>query len=126
MNAVPHCRVYVLYRHPLFAQGVRNLLEGHDGVSVVGFGDDLGRASLALRDARPDVILVEESLDCSELWTFLEAAGCTRIVTVSMSHTHATVYDPHRTSASSVSDLVDAILGRADSLPVSVGRNEHR
>ena len=124
-DAVPPCRVFVLYRHPLFAQGVRGTLQGQGGLAVVGFEDDVARATAAVRELRPDVILVEESLDFSEPWAFLEAAGTSRIVTASLSHTHATVYDPHRAAASGVSDLVGAILGRVEILPVAAGHDQH-
>lgn len=126
MSEATPCRTYILYRHALFAQGVRSMLEQRRDVKIVGLANDLAKAATAVRSAQPDVILVEESLDCREIWPFLEAAGAIRIVTVSLSHTDATVYDPRRAPAASPSDLVEAILGRPDRTPTPVAHDEHR
>lgn len=115
-----------MYRHALFAQGVRSMIERESGVQIVGMENDLTRAAVAVRTLQPEVILVEETMDLGEAWAFLEATAACRFVTVSLSHAHATVYDRRRTGAASPSDLVEAILGtRVDPPPVPVGHAKH-
>jgi hypothetical protein len=105
------CRTYILYRHALFAHGVRSLLEQALSVQVVGMESDMGEARKALRTLRPEVILVEESGEPGETWPLFELAAAGRIVTFSINHAYATVYDHHRSLATEPADLVQAIRG---------------
>jgi len=111
MNSTSPCRTYIVYRNALFAQGVRSVLERESGVQIVGMEDDLTRATTALRALQPDVILVEEPMNHVVTWPFLEAATASRIVTFSLTHAYATVYDPHRMAATEPADLLKAIQG---------------
>jgi DNA-binding NarL/FixJ family response regulator len=105
------CRTYIVYRNALFAQGVRSVLERESGVQIVGMENDLTRAAAALRDLQPEVILVEEPMESGVPWHFLEWTMASRIVTFSLDHAFATVYDPRRTAAGNPADLVKAIQG---------------
>lgn len=111
MKAPSPCRAYIVYHHGLFAQAVRSLLEKERGVAIVGMESDVARAKMAVRTLRPEVILVEEPVDHALIWPCLEAAGATRIVTLSLQHVHATVYDTRRTEAGDPLDLIKAIQG---------------
>jgi chemotaxis response regulator CheB len=63
MSAIPSCRIYIVYRHALFAQGVRSVLESQPAVRIVGMDDDVARATSAIGAEQPDVILLEEPED---------------------------------------------------------------
>jgi hypothetical protein len=111
MTTASPCRTYIVYRNALFAQGVRSVLERESGVKIVGMENDLTRATVALRALQPEVILLEESIESGVPWHFLEWAMASRIVTFSLDHAYATVYDPRRTAAGNPADLVKAIQG---------------
>jgi DNA-binding NarL/FixJ family response regulator len=107
-----------VYRHELFAQGVRSALERESGVQIVGMENDVARAARAVRALRPEVILVEEPTESGVAWPILEWAAASRIVTFSMQHAYATVYHPHRTAAGDPVDLIRAIQeARAGEMP---------
>jgi hypothetical protein len=99
MNVPSPCRTYIVYRHELFAQGVRGVLAQQGGVKIVGMESDMARATRAVHALRPEVILVEEPTESGVAWPFLKWAAASRIVTLSLQHAHATVYHPHRTAA---------------------------
>jgi DNA-binding NarL/FixJ family response regulator len=111
MNAPSPCRAYIVYHNGLFAQAVRSLLEKERGVAIVGMESDVTRAKMAVRTLRPDVILVEEPVDHALIWPCLEAAGASRIVTFSLGHVYATVFDTRRTEAGNPLDLIKAVQG---------------
>ena len=111
MNSTSPCRTYIVYCNALFAQGVRSVLERESAVQIVGMENDMAKASKAVRALHPDVILMEEPIDTGVSWPFLEWAAASRIVTFSLNHAYATVYDPHRTAAGDPADLVRAIQG---------------
>jgi DNA-binding NarL/FixJ family response regulator len=114
MTAASPCRTYIVYRNALFAQGVRSVLERESGVQIVGMENDLTRATTALRALQPEVILMEEPTESGVTWPFLECAKASRIVTFSLNHAHATVYDPYRTAVGDPADLVRAIQGAGE------------
>ena len=124
MSAEFSSRIYIVYRHALFAQGVRSVLERDSAVRIVGMDDDVARATTAIAAAQPDVILVEEPEDRGATWRFLDAAAASRIVTLSLEHAYATVYDQRRAAATDASDLVRAIRGGAASPATPAPRSE--
>ena len=111
MHSTPPCRTYIMYRNELFGQAVRSLLERDGGVSIVGMESDLTQARRDVRKLRPEVILVEEPMDHGMIWPCVEAAGTRRIVTLSLEHVYATVYDFLRTSATDPAGLAKTIQG---------------
>ena len=111
-SAVDSCRVYIVYRHELFAQGLRSVLSRESAVQIVGMENHVARAVQAVQALHPDVLLIEEAAGCEITWPFLEAAVDSRIVTFSLHHVYATVYDHHRMAATEPAELVKAILER--------------
>ncbi len=111
MDTASPCRTYIIYRHALFAEGVRSMLERESGVQIVGMENEMTRATKAVRDLRPEVILVEEPTESGVAWPFLEWATESRVVTFSLNHPYATAYNPRRTAAGEPLDLVKAIQG---------------
>jgi DNA-binding NarL/FixJ family response regulator len=114
MAAASPCRTYIVYHHGLFAQGVRSVLEERRGVQIVGMESDVAKALKAVRSLRPEVIIVEQSAGKHRpmrLGAFLYSAGAGRVVTLSLNHDFATVYDRRRVAATDPADLVKAIRG---------------
>ena len=109
--AASPCRTYIVYQHALFAQGVLSVLEKQNGVQIVGMESDVGKALKAVRSLRPEVLLVEEPTKENAQWPLLQLAAAGRVVTLSLDHGFATVYDQHRIPASDPAELVKAILG---------------
>ena len=115
------CRAYIVYHHALFAQGVRSVLEAQEGVQVVGMESNVGKALKAVRSLRPEVVLVEESSANKVHWPLLQLATTGRVVTLSLDHAFATVYDQHRMPISDPVSLANAIRGNREWRP-SAGR----
>lgn len=111
MTAISPCRTYIVYHHGLFAQGVRSVLDKQSGVQIVGMESNAARALKAVRSLRPEVILVEEPTDKDARWPFIQLAAAGRVVTLSLEHAYATVYDQHRILATDPAELVKAIRG---------------
>ena len=105
------CRTYIVYRHGLFAQGLRRVLEKQGGVQIVGMETNVPKALKAVRYLRPESILVEESTQKDARWPFFQFAAAGRVITLSLEHAFATVHDQHRVRASDPADLVKAIRG---------------
>jgi DNA-binding NarL/FixJ family response regulator len=114
MTALSPCRTYIVYHHGLFAQGVRSVLETRRAVQIVGMESDVGKALKAVQTLKPEVIIVEESTGKHQrmrLGAFLNGSTGGRVVTLSLDHEFATVYDRHRMDANDPADLVRAIRG---------------
>jgi chemotaxis response regulator CheB len=114
MAAASPCRTYIVYHHGLFAQGVRSVLETQRGVQIVGMGSDVVKALKAVESLKPEVIIVEECTGKHQrmrLGAFLNGSTGGRVVTLSLDHEFATVYDRHRVAANDPADLVKAIQG---------------
>jgi DNA-binding NarL/FixJ family response regulator len=110
----PPCRTYIVYHHGLFAQGVRSILEDGRAVKIVGMECDLTKALKAVHSLHPEVIIVEESTGKHQpmrLGAFLHSAGSGRVVTLSLEHAFATVFQRSRVVATGPADLVMAIKG---------------
>ena len=114
ISADSPCRTYIVYRHGLFAQGVRSILEERHTVKIVGMESDVARALKAVRSLQPEVVIVERSAQNRQhmrLGAFLHSASAGRVVTLSLDHGFATVYDRRRVTATGPADLVKAIQG---------------
>ena len=108
------CRTYIVYHHGLFAQGVRSVLENRRAVQIVGMERDVARALKAVQSLQPEVIIVEESTGKNQpmrLGAFLNGSTGCRVVTLSLNHEFATVYQRNRMAATDPVDLVKAIQG---------------
>jgi DNA-binding NarL/FixJ family response regulator len=127
MPAASPCRTYILYRHGLFAQGVRNVLEKQGGVQIVGMETNAAKALKAVRSLRPEVILVEESTRNDAQWPFFQFVATGRVIALSLEHAYATVYEQHRIRASDPADLVKAIRRTRERKQQSAGPGpQHR
>ena len=118
--ATSPCRTYIVYQHALFAEGVRSVLEEQNGVQIVGMEKDIGKALKAVRSLRPEVVLLEEPSSKKAQWPFLQLATAGRVVTLSLDHAFATVYDQERFPASDPAELAKAIRGNGKRKPQPV------
>ena len=114
MAANSPCRAYIVYDHGLFAQGVRSILEARRTVQIVGMESDVAKALKAVQSLQPEVIIVEECARRHQpmrLGAFLHSAGAGRVVTLSLDHDFATVYQRNRLPATGPGELVKVIQG---------------
>jgi DNA-binding NarL/FixJ family response regulator len=125
-NPSAPCRIYIVYHHGLFAKGVRSVLEQDNRVQIVGMESNVAKALQAVRSLRPEVILVEEPTEHWGKWPFLELATAGRIVTLSLEHAYATVYDEHRVTAADPAELVKAIRGTRSWEKVQDSGSDHQ
>ena len=116
INADPPCRTYIVYENGLFAQGVRSVLEEQCAVKVVGMESDVAKALKAVRSLQPEVIIVEECTGAHQrmrLGALLHSAAAGRVVTLSLDHAFATVYQRNRIPATDLGELVRVVKGVA-------------
>ena len=110
----PKSRIYIFFRHALFAQGIRSLLHTRRALQVVGMESDPITALEAVAALRPEVVIVEESdagVQSPTLGAILERHPMARVVALDLDHNFATVYDRHRVITTQPTDLVKAIRG---------------
>ena len=107
-------RVLIASGHPLFGQGLRNLLKERQGPDalVVGMVSDLEGALRELERLHPDLIIIDyddENLDRDEfLAHFVEAEWKLRVVLLSLqSGSQAIVYDRRSMAAAQIDDWLD-------------------
>jgi hypothetical protein len=75
---------------------------------------DVAKALKAVRSLQPEVIIVEECTGKHQpmrLGAFLHSATAGRVVTLSLDHTFATVYQRNHIPVTDLGDLVKAIQG---------------
>lgn len=108
------CRIFIVFHHALFAQGIRSLLRGRRGMQVIGMETDTAKALEAVVSLRPEVLIVEESdagARSPTLAAILQRHPAGRVVALDLDHNFATVYDRQRVVTSRPADLVKAIRG---------------
>jgi len=107
-------RIFIVFHHALFAQGIRSLLRGRRAIQVIGMESDPAKALEAVGSLRPEVTIVEESdagIQSPTLAAILQRHPAGRVVALDLDHNFATVYDRHRVVTAQPADLVRAIRG---------------
>lgn len=107
------CRVFVLYVHSLFAQGVVSLLRQQEGLEVVGAENDAQQALDKIRALRPDVVIVDgndagKSLPVS-LPDILHDGQRMRVINLHFGDNSMDIYDGQQVLANELEDLIAAI-----------------
>lgn len=111
-NAQRLTKVFILFNHALFGQGIRSLLRGRRAIQIIGMGKDETECLKAIESHRPEVIILEESgrrVGASALGVILKQRGTRRVVELDIDHNRATVYDPRPCMIKNSEDLVNAI-----------------
>ncbi len=105
-------RVAIIAEHTLFAEGVRDLLEGEPDVDVVAVLESTPQSAKEARSLSVDVIVVEGALEGSfeEVWPALEryAIGI-KIVVASMQCNRLDIVFHQRMQTGASSDLLAAV-----------------
>lgn len=107
-------RIFIVFHHALFAQGIRSLLRGRRAIQVIGMESDPAKALEAVGSLRPEVTIVEESdagIQSPTLAAILQRHPAGRVVALDLDHNFATVYDRHQVVTAQPADLVRAIRG---------------
>jgi hypothetical protein len=107
-------RIFIVFHHALFAQGIRSLLRGRRAIQVIGMESDPAKALEAVGSLRPEVTIVEESdagIQSPTLAAILQRHPAGRVVALDLDHNFATVYERHRVVTGQPADLVRAIRG---------------
>jgi hypothetical protein len=109
-------RVFILANRPLFAEGVQSLLTSQDGIEVVGvaFGDPVSFD--AVRDAKPDVVIVEadEQDQRRTVAQVLDALPDARVIGLTPDDNLIHTYFQQMRHGRRIEDLVEAIGGPFD------------
>ena len=111
-------RVYIVYQHSLFAEGIRSLLHDQPAVRIIGAERDRTKALKDLKVLKPSVILIEESETDpgqSATWDLLHRHSAGRVVALNLERSSATVYDRESVPISTSVDLVHAVRGSSRS-----------
>jgi DNA-binding NarL/FixJ family response regulator len=97
-------KAFVIYRHPVFALGVRDFLSATRAIQIVGMEPEAAGVIEAARVQSPEVVILEEPV--------LEIRSARRVVTMSLGHTVASVYEARRFPVAQPSAMVAAIRGK--------------
>ena len=114
VGAPERSRVYIVYQHSLFAEGIRSLLRDQPAITIVGAERDKTQAFKDVEALKPSVVLVEEAAGDplrSAAWDFLHGRAATRVISLNLDHSAATVYDRESLPISTPVDLVHAVQG---------------
>ncbi len=114
VGAPERSRVYIVYQHSLFAEGIRSLLGNQPTVEIVGTERDKVKAFKDVKALRPSVVLIEECKadpQQSATWNFLHRQGAGRIIALNLEHNAATVYERESLAISTPCDLLHAVRG---------------
>ncbi len=121
-------KLFILFDHALFGQGIRSLLRGRRTVRIVGMEKDEAKSLEAMEALHPEVVLVEQSgggIGPSTLGAILRKPGVGRVVALDIDHNYATVYDRRCMTTARPEDLVKAIRkglqGQASAAPARGG-----
>jgi DNA-binding NarL/FixJ family response regulator len=117
------CRVFVLYSHSLFAEGVMALLGRHQEVEVLGAEAGTESAVESVRQLRPDVVILEgaQGDPAYAIACLLRECPNTRLISLSLQDDKMEIYDNYQVSTPHPADLIQAILiarGTAGEAPV--------
>jgi hypothetical protein len=107
-------RVYILYQHSLFAEGIRSLLRHQPTITIVGAEKDKTQALKEVKALKPAVILVEEAAGeplRSAALDFVHGRAAARVISLNLDHSAATVYDRGSVRMSTPVDLLHAVRG---------------
>ena len=119
-----HWQVLIASSHPLFAEGIRSLLNTRQqaDVEVVGMVSTIDEALDALKTLKPDMVIVDyddERVNREEfLARFVESDGRLRVILLSLKEggQEAIVYDRRTMAASQIDDWLENWTETSESL----------
>lgn len=113
-------RVLIISDQPLFAQGVRTLVETRTDVTVIGI-ETFGADTLArITSLQPNIIILGEDRNSFSALplALLDAVPDVRVIRLSLDGNVIHVYDGHQFAAKSADDLVGTLIAAPASSPV--------
>lgn len=104
-------RVFILASQTLFAEGVQSLLSEQPGITVIGAATVESDALSRLREANPDVVIVEATGDSQSrlVAQVLEMVPGAKVLGLSLDDNCIYTYTRQLKQSQSVEDLVEAI-----------------
>ncbi|MFB3817805.1 MAG: hypothetical protein ACE147_09095 [Candidatus Methylomirabilales bacterium] len=118
MRADKPMRAFVIYRHPVFALGVRDFLGEAPGIHIVGMEPEAAGVLEAARAVEPDVVILEEPIgELAPVHAIREIRTAQRVVTMSLGHMVATVYRARRLRVTGPSAVATAVHGPSAGRP---------
>jgi len=106
-------RVFILYTHALFAQGISSLLGSVPGLQVVGMDADWRRAVERLGRLRPDVVVVDGDSSSTDLLQaisqVLSEIPRSKVIRISLSSNSASIFRAQQMVIGKTEDLIEAI-----------------
>jgi chemotaxis response regulator CheB len=106
------CRILIVSRHGLFAEGIRSLLRMRRGFQIVGLERDPEKALDAVDSLRPEVIIFDQSEDRIDpfiLGTILLREATEQVVALDLRTNYTMIFGRRRLGAARPKDLVKAI-----------------
>ena len=108
---VSNHRVLIVSDQPLFAQGVRTLVETRTHAQVLGiesYGANILERAMILQ---PDIIILGEDQDLPPILplALLDTSPKVRVIRLSLDGNVMHVYDGHRRAANSAEDLASSV-----------------
>jgi DNA-binding NarL/FixJ family response regulator len=106
-------RVFILSSHPLFSQGIENLLRREAGLEIVGRETDVDKALERIKELQPNVVILE----CAEptcdptpvLTHLLRERVETKIIGLNLQDNTMCIYRGEQRVVKEVKDLIEAI-----------------
>lgn len=95
----------MVYQHPLFAHGLRRLLEREGAFCIVGMMEQPMTSPGRLRRCRPDVVIIEGDADLTILEDLVGVVG----VRVSLKGAEATIFTEPPIQVSGPQELIEAL-----------------
>ena len=101
-------RVLILSDQPLFAQGVRSLIQASAAANVIGVEPCDENAATVVRELCPDVVILEDAQDPPPalFMMLLDAMPDVRLIRLSLDKNVMRVYEGHQLVADGAQDLV--------------------
>ena len=103
------CRVLIISAHPLFAEGVRRLLNGQAGVEVVGVLSP-DEAVVSLLNFRPDVVIVDAGDGAQAAFArMLRENPGVKFISLTLDNNDINIYYQRHKQSTGVEALMEAI-----------------
>ena len=110
-------RVLILSDQPLFAQGVRELVESHLHTPIIAIQACDKNSLSQIRELQPDVIILGDKSDSTNTFVaaLLDLVSDARIIRLSMEDNVAHVYQGQQVTVQCKQDLIDVLDSLTDS-----------
>jgi DNA-binding NarL/FixJ family response regulator len=108
-------RVFLVWKHPLFYEGVRLLLDNHPEIEVVGATSERAQARNAIEELQPDIIIIEseendDAISVDALRILEKSSWAPHVVCMSLWNNELREYQREQHTATQAEDLLNLIL----------------